>query len=559
MSEFKTPGVFIKEVSKLPPSVAQVETAVPSFIGYTQKALENGESLELVPKKITSLLEYETYFGAAKKESISLKDTVENGLLLTNPAPDFLMYYSLQMYFANGGGPCYIVSVGSYSEAVDKAKLLLGLVASEDAEESTLVLFPDAISLSDPDKFHSLYQDAINQAELKNRFVILDTYKGDSKATIDFNGTPVNAVDYLREKNTNSKHAAAYFPHLKTVLNYSFDETVAIVHSGLQQGSSLPFYTEAIAQLAALKSQAQAQADLGLAAETEAVIAVLEQTIAAIENVNETADDKIDVTDAQEELDMLYLGTGGQASIAPSAANTVDIIDELITELNTTEDVIGDAHDKTLNGLKTSNSSLYNQIKKAIESLNVVLPPSSAIAGIYSKTDATRGVWKAPANVGLNYVKAPTEKISDEEQKSLNVHETGKSVNAIRTFTGKGNLVWGSRTFDSNSNEWRYVQVRRLFDMVEKSVQNATQKFVFNPNEANTWVRVKAMIENYLNQLWLSGALAGSKEQEAYYVKIGIGETMTESDINAGKMNIEIGMAAVRPAEFIILNFSHKL
>lgn len=557
MSEFKTPGVFINEVSRLPPSVVQVETAIPSFIGYTEKALENGENLTLVPKKISSLLEYETYFGVAKKESIKLKNTVENELELIKPTVDFLMYYSLQMYFANGGGPCYIISVGNYSETVDKTKLSSGLVASEEAEDSTLVLFPDAISLTDPDEYHALYQEAIDQAELKNRFVILDTYKGDSKATIDLDGTPVNSVDYLREKNTNSIHAAAYFPHLKTALNYSFDETATIEHSGLQpQGSPQPFYTEAIAQVTALKSQAQAQVDLGTDAEADVVIAVLEQTIAVIENVNETADDKIEINDFEEVLDVLYRGIGFPAS---SASSIVELIDDLITNLNNTEDIIGDANNKTLNSLKTSNSSLYYQIKKAIESVNVILPPSSIMAGIYSKTDATKGVWKAPANIGLNYVVAPTEKMSDKEQETLNVHETGKSVNAIRTFTGKGTLVWGSRTFDSNSNEWRYVSVRRLFDMVEKSLQNATQKFVYDPNEANTWVRVKGMIENYLNQLWLSGALAGNTPEQAYYVSIGLNETMTEEDINAGIMNIEIGMAAVRPAEFIIVNFSHKL
>lgn len=558
MSEFKTPGVFINEVSRLPPSVVQVETAIPSFIGYTEKALENGENLTLVPKKISSLLEYETYFGVAKKESIKLKNTVENELELIKPTVDFLMYYSLQMYFANGGGPCYIISVGNYSETVDKTKLSSGLVASEEAEDSTLVLFPDAISLTDPDEYHALYQEAIDQAELKNRFAILDTYKGDSKATIDLDGTPVNAVDYLREKNTNSIHAAAYFPHLKTVLNYSFDETATIEHSGLQpQGSPQPFYTEAIAQLTTLKNQADTQAGLGVDADENVIIDILEQAIAVIENVNETADDKVNTTDAQEYLnDMYSLDVVNPSSIATDVAN---LITDLLDVLDTTEDIIGDANNKTLSGLKTSNSSLYYQIKKAIESVNVILPPSSIMAGIYSKTDATKGVWKAPANVGLNYVVAPTEKISDKEQETLNDHGTGKSVNAIRTFAGKGTLVWGSRTFDSNDTEWRYVAVRRLFDMVEKSLQNATQTFVFNPNEANTWVRVKAMIENYLNQLWLSGALAGSKPEQAYYVSVGLNETMTEEDINAGIMNIEIGMAAVRPAEFIVLNFSHKL
>jgi phage tail sheath protein FI len=195
-----------------------------------------------------------------------------------------------------------------------------------------------------------------------------------------------------------------------------------------------------------------------------------------------------------------------------------------------------------------------------MESQRVVLTPSSAMAGVYAKVDSTAGVFKAPANVGLNYVVAPTVKISHEDQESLNVDpKAGKSINAIRTFTGKGTLVWGARTLDGNSNEWRYISVRRFFNMVEESVMKATERFVFEANTANTWIRVQTMIENFLNQQWQDGALAGSKPEEAYYVSVGLNKTMSAQDILEGRMNIEIGMAAVRPAEFIVLRFSHKL
>jgi len=210
--------------------------------------------------------------------------------------------------------------------------------------------------------------------------------------------------------------------------------------------------------------------------------------------------------------------------------------------------------------LKTSNSEFYNQAKKAIESKPVVLAPSSAMAGVYGKVDGTSGVWKSPANVGLSFVQEPTIKISDRDQDALNIDSNGgKSINAIRTFTGKGTLVWGARTLDGNSNEWRYISVRRFFNMVEESVKKATERFVFEPNTANTWIRVQAMIENFLNQQWQDGALAGSKPEEAYYVSVGLNKTMSTQDILEGRMVIEVGMAAVRPAEFIVLRFSHKL
>lgn len=135
----------------------------------------------------------------------------------------------------------------------------------------------------------------------------------------------------------------------------------------------------------------------------------------------------------------------------------------------------------------------------------------------------------------------------------------GKSVNAIRPFNGKGILVWGARTLDGNSSEWRYISVRRFFIMVEESAKKATVQFVFEPNDANTWTKIRAMIENFLTVLWRDGALAGSKPEQAFFVKCGLGQTMTAQDILDGKLIVEIGMAAVRPAEFIILRFMHKL
>jgi phage tail sheath protein FI len=169
-------------------------------------------------------------------------------------------------------------------------------------------------------------------------------------------------------------------------------------------------------------------------------------------------------------------------------------------------------------------------------------------------------VWKAPANVGLIAARGLTYKVTNNLQDDLNVDATsGKSVNCIRAFTGKGILVWGARTLAGNDNEWRYVSVRRFFNMVEESTKKATEPFVFEPNDANTWVKVQAMIENYLTNLWRQGALQGAKPEHAFYVAVGLGKTMTAVDILEGRMIIEIGMAAVRPAEFIILRFSHKM
>lgn len=183
------------------------------------------------------------------------------------------------------------------------------------------------------------------------------------------------------------------------------------------------------------------------------------------------------------------------------------------------------------------------------------IPPSAAMAGIYCQVDASRGVWKAPANVALKGGLTPQVKISDDMQGQLN---KGKAINMIRDFGDGTPMVWGARTCQDDDH-WRYVPVRRLFNSAERDVRDAMKIAMFEPNSQPTWERVKAAITRYLNDLWQAGALAGQKPEEAFFVDCGKGVTMDETDINQGKMIVKIGMAAVRPAEFIILQFTQDI
>ncbi|PMY29144.1 phage tail sheath family protein [Pseudomonas sp. GW456-L14] len=185
----------------------------------------------------------------------------------------------------------------------------------------------------------------------------------------------------------------------------------------------------------------------------------------------------------------------------------------------------------------------------------VDIPPSGAIAGIYCSVDRSRGVWKAPANVVLQGGVKPKYKVTDDLQATYN---NGKAINMIREFPNTGTTVWGARTLE-DSDKWRYVPVRRLFNSVERDIKNAMSFAMFEPNSQPTWERVRSAINNYLYRLWQQGGLAGTKQEEAYFIQIGEGVTMTDDDIKQGKMIIKIGLAAVRPAEFIILQFSQSV
>ena len=206
-----------------------------------------------------------------------------------------------------------------------------------------------------------------------------------------------------------------------------------------------------------------------------------------------------------------------------------------------------------------NGSPLYKQaIKGVLKQLNL-LPPSAAMAGIYTMVDHTRGVWKAPANVSLNYVDSPAEDLDDDEQANLNAPMTGKAVNVIRMFRGEGVKVWGARTLDGNSLDWRYINVRRTLLFLEESVRNAARAYVFEPNDAGTWINMKCMIENFLRSVWKRGGLAGSTPEEAFEVHVGLGDTMTGEDILEGIMRITVLVAVTHPAEFIEITFQQQM
>ncbi len=204
-------------------------------------------------------------------------------------------------------------------------------------------------------------------------------------------------------------------------------------------------------------------------------------------------------------------------------------------------------------------SPTYTSLLRAIGSSVNLLPPSAALAGVYTLVDNTRGVWQAPANVSLIGVIRPAVDISHDEQEDLNIDAQGKSVNAIRSFVGEGTLVWGARTLDHYSLDWRYINVRRTLIMLEQSMKIAAKAFVFEANDANTWITMKSVARNFLTGIWKRGGLAGTSPDDAFSVHIGLGETMTPEDILEGILRITILVAPTRPAEFIEITFQQQM
>jgi uncharacterized protein len=183
------------------------------------------------------------------------------------------------------------------------------------------------------------------------------------------------------------------------------------------------------------------------------------------------------------------------------------------------------------------------------------IPASAVVAALYCQNDRTRGVWKAPANLSLPAGYRPKFAVTDALQAK---YSSGKAINMIRSFGQGAPVIWGARTMEDSDN-WRYIPVRRLFDSVERDMQNALAGMMFEPNTPLTWEKVRSAASSYLRRLWLQGGLAGTSEDEAFFVQIGKDVTMSEDDIQQGKMIMKIGLAATRPAEFIILQFTQSL
>lgn len=582
MTDPTTPGVYIEEISTLPASVAAVATAIPAFVGYTEKKIRNGQTIpDNRPVRVTSMLEFIEIFGRAFNENLDITLTEPNpgetsvAISGTGSFSPYLMYYHLQMYFMNGGGPCYIVSVGTYESApsdsdIDVDELLAGVNALEEEDEPTLLVVPEAVRLSAVNR-KSVYDGMLAQCnKLQDRFTIMDALAAPDTAAA--NTVAEDATAFRAEVGmSNLKYGAAYYPSLKTSMDRYYTEgSVAITDDRGGAGAG-PYHNRTLDIINDGDDLADGRIIINAPGDLEGYVFDIDgETFEAVTTAGDGSSDHeflIEAGPATTARNLLEAITNAGNSNYTAERSSDVIILTATSEgtnpvLTMAEGAATGAASISGGGTFTilaADKELYNTIKEMLE-YQMSLYPSGAVAGIYARVDRQRGVWKAPANVDVRGVREPVVAVSAEEQGGLNVDATsGKSINVIRRFAGKGNLVWGARTLAGNDNEWRYVPVRRFFIFVEESVKKATEFVVFEPNDANTWLRVKTMIENFLSKQWREGALAGATPEEAFFVKVGLGETMTPLDILEGRLNIEIGMAAVRPAEFIILKFSHKL
>lgn len=593
MGEYKTPGVYIQEKNAFGNSVVEAETAIPAFIGITEKAVNGTESLLGKPWKITSMTEFYNYFGGAPElslnvdvqkfnyltpkqlkdgkklpsasmeptgklfvyadrscketEEVKLKDKEGNEIQETVPVGyalcvdgkhPYSLYYNMVMFFANGGGACYIVSVGTYDydsyDGIDDNMVQEALNALTLEREVTMIVVPEAAT---SERCSNIQQNMMTHCgQMANRIAILDVPQGNlfdqlDKRMEDFQNTMTQYLSY----------GAAYFPWLNTT-----------VLSDKDLNGQMFTFTDNFVKLCSKFNNTDKKLK-GIVAKLMTSTKEVKKNGSIDLSLLDPADEDLKSV-AYDNLKGICEKYGLSYEVKNGNTDNEYAIVGGFSNIPTGED-----EKNALHAALTSGSPLYSRVIKGVIKVLNQLPPSAAMAGIYTMTDNTRGVWKAPANIGLNYVDSLTETIGDEEQQNLNVPVTGKAINVIRSFRGEGNKVWGARTLDGNSQDWRYINVRRTMLFLEESVKNAARAYVFEPNDAGTWINMKCMIENFLRSVWKRGGLAGATPEDAFQVQVGLGNTMTSDDILEGILRITVLVAISRPAEFIEITFQQQM
>jgi len=515
-----TPGVYINEVNGFPNSVVPIATAVPAFVGYTPQAAYEGKSYLNVAQKITSFADFQAIYclpnplapaDPAQQYSPQyylvlepVKPSTGNFLVINGayysivPDPNtiYYLYNSIRLFYENGGGDAYIVSVGTYGAPsknpmipgeqiinpnVKLNELIAGLSLLRNEQEPTMYICPDATLLSVANNGTLMQSMLLQCNEMQTAISVFDVIGGR-------NPDPISYTDDIQQfrENTGANglcYGTAYYPFIGTTIVQNSD----IDYTNLFGGD--------VTQLEPLLSP---------------VSKPNQQVEQVFENIQSSTTPQLTVSQNNTAL------------------------------LNT--------------------SPIYSQIMQQVLAIVNILPTSAAMAGVMTTVDNQSGVWVAPANVSIVGASTLPIDLTDSQQANLNVDAvSGKSINALREFNSFGILVWGARTLDGNSDDWRYLSVRRTLIFLEQSCKLAANAYVFEPNDKNTWAAVTAMINSFLTTIWQEGGLQGASASDAYTVACGLGTTMTSDDILNGFMNVTVKVAVVRPAEFIVFTFQQQM
>jgi hypothetical protein len=532
MPNYLSPGVYMEEVDRGTKPIEAVGTAVAAFIGYTERATDerNGETRSLIgkPTLVTNWSQYVQKFGGFIKGAYT---------------PD-----SVYGYFANGGGICYIVSLRTLGASDDPS-------AITSATSDVMLDDGKSVALKLTAKKGGPAGNEIS-VELAHAMLPEGTKgKEPGEATGDDKGSKSSGTATFNLTVKVGGQIAERFPSVSMDTKAdNFVQTVVEEQSNLifveVKGKANVVPAAGTYELAGgeIKTKAITVNDYHGDAAKRVGLGGLEP----LEDVT-----MICVPDLMASYEAGEIDMKGVQAVQQTIIDYCEAVRYCFAILDTPPGLMPQETAewrKTVNYDTTRAAVYYPWVEIADMTDNAgrtrTVPPSGHIAGVYARVDNTRGVHKAPANEIMRSVLGLEVQITKGENDILNP----LGVNAIRSFPGRGIRIWGARTLSSDAS-WRYINVRRLFSMIEESIERGTQWVVFEPNDQALWGRVKRDVSAFLKQVWRTGALFGQSPQQAFYVKCDEELNPPEAR-DLGQLVVEIGIAPVKPAEFVIFRVS---
>ncbi len=518
MPTYTAPGVYVEEVPSSQKVLTSAPTAVAAFVGFTEKAPQDdpNDPQGLAPRLVTSWTQYEKLYGGF--------------------APGAVLPLSVYGYFLNGGTQAYIVRVPNAEPAGEPARAAipaadralgspLKIESVEPDAPLTVVVESAEPTDEDEDGPAPFNLSVLDGDEVVESFTGLSVGgKNDAvktvnatstKVKIEFDvaeGTDLSSQLELLKPGSYQLNAAAPVPVPVTGRKFAGSESSRSGINGLAIADDVTIV--AVPDLVTAATKDDGSLDLGLwKAVQTSLIAHCEQH-----------SNRVAVLDAPPGM-------------------TPQQIKEWRTDVA--------QYDSAFAAMYYPWIKVENPIGQGADA-EVLIPPSGHVAGVWARTDEARGVWKAPANDTIRGVLDVERNITQTEQGVLNP----LGINAIRPFGARGIRIWGARTLSSDT-DWQYLNVRRLFNMVESTILEGTQWAVFEPNNVTLWEGVTRTLTGYLHGLWQAGALFGSSADQAFFVRCD-STTNTPESIDQGKLVVEVGLAPVKPAEFVIFRISQN-
>ena len=574
MAEYLSPGVYVEEFDSGANPMEGVGTSTAGFVGLAERG-----PIEGVPQLITNIADFRRTYG---------------GYLSENEFGNYrFLSYAVESFFVNGGARCFVMRVApsdakpavGYAPSKDKAALvvtaknpgmwgndlrvlftaaskakaqILEVITTPDGKQyraknaagfnpGDVVEYVDGTGKSIVNRvksnqdnvltFENDFPDSIVDTNLLPTKVVttsevtMEVRYGDTTETYANASFNIEAPNYIEKLTAKSDLISV---SVQAVDDKKDKKAAAVVKPIDQIGADAIGFSGGSNGSVSNISAADFIGEDNGAGKRTGIQAFLDNDVVSIMSVPGVTDPNVQLT---------------LVAHCENLASRFAVLD-IPQDAKKVQDVIAhrDIFDSEYAALYHPWLTVFDPLDKK----NIAIPPSGAVMGIYARSDNTRGVHKAPANEVVRACSGLDVQFNKGEQDILNP----KGINLIRSFPGQGIRVWGARTVSSNP-KWKYVNVRRLFIFIEESIKANTNWAVFEPNDTALWVRVQRTISVFLTNLWRNGSLMGSSPEEAFFVNIGR-DTMSQDDIDNGRLICVIGVAPVKPAEFVIFRITQK-